>query len=306
MYANNYAAQSPNPVELSNNPFLNDPSNPYTRFPDISASASAHSPPQQFHSGLGYGDQAHYQAQQYQQQLTPYPGQYQWQPQVQNQSQFASTSPLIPQSTGYGFQPTSAFGQQLQQHAFQTGYHNGQQYLNQGYPPQPNPAYLSEFDPYAPQPTSPNRSQVTGSPAGVAPPGQQHPRDFLRSHKAELESWDSYSWKQLIGACDSLKDAWNVRKQQAERTIQQLGGQGAPELFGSGTGYGYGNPLVEGWDQVRRDAQSNSDTVAACTFQLQEVFNNYRKSGDFASKRRVREACNAAITRLPDWPTPLG
>lgn len=52
-------------------------------------------------------------------------------------------------------------------------------------------------------------------------------------------------------------------------------------------------------------AQLLPDTITACTFQLQEVFTNYRQSGDPGSKRRVREACNAAITGLPDWPSPL-
>lgn len=45
------------------------------------------------------------------------------------------------------------------------------------------------------------------------------------------------------------------------------------------------------------------DTVAASTFQLHEVFNSYRQSGDPASKQRVRESCNAAVKGLPDWPT---
>lgn len=45
------------------------------------------------------------------------------------------------------------------------------------------------------------------------------------------------------------------------------------------------------------------DTVAASTFQLHEVFNSYRHSGDQASKRRVRESCNAAVKGLPDWPS---
>lgn len=35
---------------------------------------------------------------------------------------------------------------------------------------------------------------------------------------------------------------------------------------------------------------------------MQEVFQGYRQSGDQASKRRVREATNAALQSLPDWP----
>ena len=38
---------------------------------------------------------------------------------------------------------------------------------------------------------------------------------------------------------------------------------------------------------------------------MQEVFAGYRQSSDVASKRRVREAINAALTSLPDWPQPL-
>jgi hypothetical protein len=36
MYSQSYGAQSP---DLTNNPFINDPSNPHTRFPDISSIA---------------------------------------------------------------------------------------------------------------------------------------------------------------------------------------------------------------------------------------------------------------------------
>ncbi|KAL4074906.1 hypothetical protein V8B97DRAFT_1868082 [Scleroderma yunnanense] len=323
MYANNYAATTSNPVELSNNPFLSDPSNPYTRFPDISAVSSPQSSLSQFHPGYGtgYGDQAQYQAQQFQyqqqlQQQQQYLGQYHAPPQVQNQNQFTSTSTsyapqypsfsqssqLMSQPTGFGFQPTSAFGQQMQQYGLQSAYPSGQQYSNQGYhPQQSSPGYLAEFDPYSQRSASPGYSQPQGTTASSGTRAQQHPRDFLRSHKAELERWDSYSWKQLINACDSLRDAWTARKQHAELILQQYGGNGAPGLFG----YGYTDPLIEGWRQAMREAESNADIVVASTFQLQEVFTNYRQSGDPSSKRRVREASNAAITGLPDWPSPL-
>ncbi|KIM62688.1 hypothetical protein SCLCIDRAFT_118810 [Scleroderma citrinum Foug A] len=313
MYSNNYASQRSNPVELSNNPFLSDPSNPYTRFPDISVSSSSQSPPQ-FPSGYGtgYGDQAQYPAQalQYQQQ---YLGGYSGPPQVQHQSQFVSTShtpqyssfsqpsQLMSQPTGFGFQPTNAFGQQLQQYALQSGHPSGQQYAGEGYPQQSNPGYLSEFDPYAQRPTSPSYSQVQGATASGGTYAKQHPRDVLRSNKAEIERWNQYSWKQLINACDALRDAWTTRKQHAERTLRQYGGDRTPFIFGQG----HNDQLLEGWRQAMNVAESNSDTITACTFQLQEVFTNYRQSGDPGSKRRVREACNAAITGLPDWPSPL-
>jgi len=51
-----------------------------------------------------------------------------------------------------------------------------------------------------------------------------------------------------------------------------------------------------------KEARSNFDSVAASSFQIREVQEGYRQSGDQASKRRVREASNAAVTGLPDWP----
>jgi hypothetical protein len=44
------------------------------------------------------------------------------------------------------------------------------------------------------------------------------------------------------------------------------------------------------------------DTIAAASLQMSEVFVGYRHSGDTASKRRVRESCNAAVTCLPEYP----
>ena len=44
------------------------------------------------------------------------------------------------------------------------------------------------------------------------------------------------------------------------------------------------------------------DTVVAASFQMKEAHSGYRQSGDLASKKRVREAINAALTNLPDWP----
>ena len=37
---------------------------------------------------------------------------------------------------------------------------------------------------------------------------------------------------------------------------------------------------------------------------MAEVFGGYRHSGDTASKRRVRESCNAALMGLPEYPPP--
>jgi hypothetical protein len=44
------------------------------------------------------------------------------------------------------------------------------------------------------------------------------------------------------------------------------------------------------------------DSIAASAFQVLEVQNSYRQSGDVASRRRVRESLNASLNSLPDWP----
>ncbi|KAJ3002947.1 hypothetical protein NUW54_g5573 [Trametes sanguinea] len=84
-----------------------------------------------------------------------------------------------------------------------------------------------------------------------------------------------------------------------------MGGAG---LFGGG-GYGgmYGGPAQQyaQLENMAKEAGLHVDTVAAGAFQMQEVFTGYRQSSDIASKRRVREAINAALSSLPDWPQPL-
>lgn len=97
------------------------------------------------------------------------------------------------------------------------------------------------------------------------------------------------------------------RKQHAESTVRQYGGGGTPGFFGTAPQeYGYNNnSFIDGWKQAMKEAESNVDTAAASAFQLQEVYSSYRQSGDVSSKRRVREATNAALTGLPDWPGPL-
>lgn len=127
--------------------------------------------------------------------------------------------------SGIPFQPTSSFGQQLQAHinspygapqqqqqqpqhsgygpALSSPYGQGYQ---QGYPGQRQQQYFSEFDPYAQGPSSlPQQQRPSPMPIpamGGAPPSSagfrgQHPREYVQHHKAELETWDSYSWKQV-------------------------------------------------------------------------------------------------------------
>lgn len=54
--------------------------------------------------------------------------------------------------------------------------------------------------------------------------------------------------------------------------------------------------------QVQKDASNAVDSITASSMQMQEVLENYRASADVASKNRVREALNAALQQLPDWP----
>jgi hypothetical protein len=55
---------------------------------------------------------------------------------------------------------------------------------------------------------------------------------------------------------------------------------------------------------LTKEAESHIDSVTASSFQMREVFAGYRQSADMASKRRVRESCNAALQSLPEWPQP--
>jgi len=318
----------------SNNPFLSDAqaAPAHARFPDISASTLPQSPPQMGYQSYdtGYQQQPYFQPQQ--QQYPQFQGQTPYnQPQQYQRNQYASTSyssgQLGPQSTGLPFQPSGHFGQQLvsqvdfqqpyQQYpnGYQNQYAQQQQQQQQQYggyqggyqPQQQTPSYLSEFDPYTSHPT-PSHNRSSSQPTSLAshnPGGAMHPRDYIRQHKAELEAWDPYTWKQMFNACDALSAAWLTRKQEAERVVQQLGGNGAPGLFGPSSGYqAYGSELQR-WQQIVKEANSYHDTVAASAFQLKEVHSSYRQSGDAVSKRRVRESCNAALSNLPDWPAPL-
>lgn len=244
MYSSQHSYGSP-PPELSNNPFIDHPANAMARFPDITGSDSPTS--SQYTSWLNgpstsslnttssmYGAPGPMSPQGY-----GVGGAY---PQATGGGQQWGGSGFVqqqPQQTGYGaapsfsqapqpqrqmsmsgmpFQPSSAFGQQLQAHvngggysggpqpqaqAQQQygGYQQGQQAYGQGYQQQgfqgQQQQYLQDFDPYS--------AQGQGAAGGVQSPGaggapgyrSLHPREYVQGHKAELESWDSYSWKQV-------------------------------------------------------------------------------------------------------------
>ena len=175
---------------------------------------------------------------------------------------------LMSQPTG--FQPTSSFGQQLssQIHGSRYGYLNGQQQQQQStYNPAQqqlsSPSYIAQLDPYSSigQGWDGSQSQSQGSqmqmqnPTGMQSPtgtgsfqggtsrsakGEYHPREYIRTHKGEIESWDSYAWKQLLNAFDALKDAWETKKKELEGQASQM----QMQVQYSGGGY-YGAQLQQ-------------------------------------------------------------
>ncbi|EJD06587.1 uncharacterized protein FOMMEDRAFT_138496 [Fomitiporia mediterranea MF3/22] len=247
--------------------------------------------------------------------MQPQPQQFPQQPQVQQQQQpyggwqqqqgpsspyggygtpsgygSGSMSPQMtgmPYSNGYG----GGLAQQYPQQQQYSGY-SSPQYSDASYPgfggqqgyaqPQPQPN-VSEFDPLRSQ------SQASSSNPGPGPSGEPHPREYIRTHKQELEMWDNVSWRQALNSFDSLRVAWESHKSQVGMRLQQ-------------GGYYLGPVEGQRLQDLQKQADHNIDTVTASRVQMQEVLSGYRHSADLASKNRVRESLNAALTGLPDWP----
>ncbi|KDR76187.1 hypothetical protein GALMADRAFT_247416 [Galerina marginata CBS 339.88] len=150
--------------------------------------------------------------------------------------------------------------------------------------------------------TAGSRLSTGGSSYGVSASGDPHPRDYIRTHKAAIESWDSYAWKQLISSFEALMRAWETRKSELTKRAEELTAQ-----LAYGGGYYVAQIQQEGarLQGLHKEADSNFGSVAASTFQMKEVFAGYRQSGDQASKARVREAMNASLQGLPGWPQPF-
>jgi hypothetical protein len=160
------------------------------------------------------------------------------------------------------FQPSSAFGQQMaatisgSSYGYLNGQSNGQP-QNTGYNPVQqqlqSSSYVAQFDPYSAigqgwdggngssmGAGQAQGQQMMGGPQGgyqqqnmtspaystsISASGQQHPRDYLRTHKAEIEAWDSFAWKQLLNACNNLKDTWEGRVRELNGQIGQYQAQ---------------------------------------------------------------------------------
>ncbi|KAH9058372.1 hypothetical protein EDB87DRAFT_922100 [Lactarius vividus] len=329
-------------AELSKNPFIDHTASVASRFPDINAASPPPGPSSPQYS-VGWQQQQQQPSGFVGTNLTGYPQQYAQQPQWPQQQQQQYHSQVQAQYPPASYQPSS-FGQQLvgqvdtlsagypQPHmqAQYTGYPTQQseygyqrpQQTGYGYPQQQQQQQqqqlLSQFDPYSNlgqlSPTTRASAPTTTSFAGSPPPGVQHPRTFIHSHKSELEAWDPPTWRQVQNTFESLKVAWEARKRTAESHVRALGAAGAgggAGFFGGASGYGayggYQTPQSQEIDRLNaliREAETNIDTIAAAALQMSEVFSGYRQSGDLASKRRVRESCNAAVSGLPEYPPP--
>lgn len=190
------------------------------------AMSSQLQPGQQFQPSSGFGQQLMSQGNSYaQMQMQPQPTGYT--APYQNPMQTGYPGQQMQYNNQYtGYPDQQQQQQQLQQ--YPTGY--GQQQMQM----QPQPQAIgyqdvAQFDPYGPI------GQGWGETQGQQPQGQQqsqsqqsnttsynghlHPREYIRTHKAELETWDSFAWKQCLNGFDVLKDAWTARKKEAEGRI---------------------------------------------------------------------------------------
>ncbi|KZS88063.1 hypothetical protein SISNIDRAFT_490417 [Sistotremastrum niveocremeum HHB9708] len=296
MYSYNSPYSSPpSSSQISNNPFLQpDPGSdpdPRTKWPDISSPPINHQP----------DPQPYFQQQSSFQQPQP---SWNFQPPSSPTWNTPQSNPYVnPQPTG--FQPTSSFGQQLQNQF--TGYPSSFPSPHSAYPSQPQQSGyqpdLSQFDPLLgpssqsqhsqPQNTYSSSPSYTGSSnTGIASSGGggggrgPHPREYVRAHKKELEQWDPYTWKQSLNCFESLKSAWEDRARVLRSSISPYM---QPQQTYQTT-------------QMIRDAEAYIDSILASKAQMQEVYDGYKLSTDLASKNRVREGMNAGLMELPDWP----
>lgn len=161
--------------------------------------------------------------------------------------QYTSPAPYVSGSS-YSY----LAGQQIQPNS---SYNPAQQQL------QNNPGYIAQFDPYSAisqgwdgisstnhtnhnatlgkgiaqslstgsslsTVSSTSSSTPAGNALGVGPKGDSHPRDYIRTHKAEIEAWNNYAWKQLFNTFEAMKDAWGTRKDELMAKAKEIVTQG--------------------------------------------------------------------------------
>jgi len=230
--------------------------------------------------------------------------------------------PSQPQITS-PFQPSNSLRQNLQPSISGSSY----SYLQQGQPQAPqngynpvqqrlqNPRYIPQLDPYGSfsqgwadstsQPHSSPTNAINNTGYGDVSSGpasdDPHPREYMHSHRQEIEAWDGYAWKQFLNTFEALKKAWEARRKELKGKVAGLQAQ----LQYAGC---YNQAQIQQQSAYLQglltEADSNFDAVTASTLQMEEAYKGYRQSGDPSSKRRVREATNAAMSHLPNWPGP--
>ncbi len=152
-------------------------------------------------------------------------------------------------------------------------------------------------------------------------PGRNRRRPFQRFRQRRLFRRSSWVWSvRCVWRWWGIPNATGAR----DRSIEL--GTGLPPLFcpllplclislcvrsfslqlikEASTNIGAFFSLVRDWKHTILRFLVGLDIVAAAALQMSEVFVGYRHSGDIASKRRVRESCNAALTGLPEYPPP--
>lgn len=249
MYHNNPWGPSSDTSIPANNPYLD--SSAANRFPALDTSEQSFGSPSPYSSQLSSSSlsqfsQSPYSAQQSQPQYTQWNSLPQPQSPASNQGGFQSYL-AAPQQQ---YQPSgfASYGQQFGQQAYggqlqlqpppqlqaqYTGYIQNQQPSVSPQPQQYQQSIISQFDPYSGSggsdgstngwsgqtrnqsgtPTSPTQPQRLG------PSGQQHPRQFIQSHKVELESWNSATWQQAINTVDELKRSWERRRKELQNHL---------------------------------------------------------------------------------------
>ncbi|TRM64223.1 hypothetical protein BD626DRAFT_455398 [Schizophyllum amplum] len=316
MYSNSYTM---------NNPYVADPQ---TRFPDISSPPPINTQATSWGAPAGFPQQQQPQQQYQNPSMMMQPQQQQQQPYGGGYNPTGMQSPVGFQSPTYqsptGFQPQSGFGQQLNaamsgsSYGYLTGQQQPQQQQQAGPAQQQlqSPGYVAQFDPYASlgtfesgmsqqqqqqqqQQTQSTTGLVTTGASSTSAKGEPHPRTFIRAHRDAIARWDGATWIQLFATFDALQDAWRGRKREIDGTLAQIGQQTQVQ------GWYYAQqtqPEVARLQGLAREAESHADGIAAGLFQIKEAFQGYRQSGDQSSKSLVRQAANAALNSLPDWP----
>ena len=292
MYTGYESASPP----LTNNPFLTQTAQSVTsRFPDISSNDNNPSSFASWGSGSTMGGSFPRQQQSSLYQQHPAQNPY-GSPQLgYNAGYISPTAQTLPSPPPYQIQGyDNTFGQQqFTPHVSGSSYSylsGSQQQPNSTYNParqqlQSNPGYLPQFDPYgaigqgweggAGGATNSNNnhlssigpsissgstlstsSSFSNSSFGVGPKGDSHPRDYIHTHKSQIEAWDAYAWKQFLNSFETLQRAWDERKAELMTRAKGIIAQGQ-------SGMAYGGYFAQ---QVQQEAVKVQQVCARLAF----------------------------------------